>query len=380
MEYAVRTLLNGDLEHAEKICLQVMKVAPRHAEGFFLLGLIEARKGHLSVAESMFSTALDIDHNHRNAKQHIDKIHQARREARTHSYVKEYQYYRSAHMDFPRNIGIETAGFCNAKCTFCPHGTLDRKRQVMSDVIFNRILQGLKEIPTHIPCTIFPNLVNEPFMDKHILSRLESIHESAPHMGIIIFTNFNVIPKGFFDRIWDIKGIREINVSLNSANETEYRHIMGIDFQRTANHIRRFLRENRKRHFLQGPMRLSRVRDHSHRDEAFIVECRSLFADFEYGIDYQPHIKNRTNWIGNINADQSPVPSLLPCGGWFDINIFCNGTVPHCCMDSMGEYAIGDMSTNTLLEIYNSSKFRNYRESMISRETAYPCNICSLLQ
>jgi len=380
IKIAVGALKNGDLENAESICNQIMKTSPRYAEGLFLMGLIEARKGRLSMSDTIMGSALDIDPNLSNAERQMEKIHQARKEARSHSYLQNFLQNRLVYMDYPRNIGIETTGYCGAKCNFCPHGSLDRRYTKMSDDLFERIIRELRDIPPHIPTTLFPNHVNEPFMDKKIMERLETIYETVPHMNIILFTNFNLIPKGFFERIWEIKNIIGLNVSLNSANEAEYRKIMGIDLSRTVKHIRRFLKENRKRRFLQFPVLLSRVKDHTSRDEKFIPECRSQFAGFEYGIDYQPQIKNRTDWIGNIDGDQSPVPSLLPCGAWFDINIFCNGLVPHCCMDSKGEYSIGDINENSLLEIYNNKKFRNYRETMIARETAYPCNTCSLLQ
>jgi len=81
-----------------------------------------------------------------------------------------------------------------------------------------------------------------------------------------------------------------------------------------------------------------------------------------------------------LDSTQSRKPNELPCNAWFDINIFCNGIVPHCCMDATGKFAIGDARESSVLEIYNSEEFRFLRENLSTRESAFPCNSCSLLQ
>ena len=69
----------------------------------------------------------------------------------------------------------------------------------------------------------------------------------------------------------------------------------------------------------------------------------------------------------------------MPCNQWFDISIFCNGVVPHCCMDAKGDFPFGDVNKQSLLEIYNNPQFRNLRQNVISRDVIYPCNSCALM-
>ncbi|MFC1491983.1 SPASM domain-containing protein [Nitrospinota bacterium] len=98
------------------------------------------------------------------------------------------------------------------------------------------------------------------------------------------------------------------------------------------------------------------------------------------GVDYISHVKIRSNWLGATDDIQSPIPYALPCGSWFDINILCTGVVPLCCMDSNGDYAIGNVNENTVLEIYNKERFKNLRENEVSRESVFPCNTCANIQ
>jgi len=283
-------------------------------------------------------------------------------------------------MDYPRNIAIETVGRCNATCSFCPHDQLERRFTAMSDTLFEKVLDDLAAIPPEVPTRIFPNIVNEPFMDKAIFARLRRINEVLPHTTILLFTNFNVLPKDFPDRLRGVANLEEINVSFIAAIREEYEAVMGIDFDRTVGHLRRLMEENRKARFLDHPIVLSRVSDGTERDQSFAGDCRALFEGFEEGMDYAAHVKARTNWLGATDDVQSPIPHALPCSAWLDINVTCTGIVPLCCIDAKLEHAMGDANTTNLLEIYNSPAYRGLRENETTRENLDPCGTCSLLQ
>ncbi len=185
---------------------------------------------------------LELEPDSAEARTQMERIGQRATEARNHRYTQGYLENRAAHMDYPRFIGIETVGRCNATCGFCPHSDLDRKYTEMTDDLFEKIVRDLQEIPPHVPMRITPNVVNEPFMDKKLFTRLRRINEALPNTKITIFTNFNVLPKNFPDRIREVRNLAQINVSFNAANEAEYRRIMGIDFERTVDHLKRLMK------------------------------------------------------------------------------------------------------------------------------------------
>jgi hypothetical protein len=289
-------------------------------------------------------------------------------------------YNKEKYIDFPRFVAIETVGRCNASCNFCPHESLDRKHTEMDDDLFEKIINDLQEIPPHVPIRIIPNLVNEPFMDRKIFSRLAMINERLPWATFAIFTNLNVVSSSFISDLSRIKNINSFNISFNAANEREYEYTMRIDFQRTVENVRNLMRANQEKPFLNNPITLSRVASLSDADGYYIDECKTVFSDYSFGIDFSARIKNRTNWLGNLTNEQSVIPKEMPCNAWFDLNIFCTGEVPHCCMDANGQYSIGDVRKSSVLEIYNDMKFKFMRERLAAREETHPCNTCSLFQ
>lgn len=47
-------------------------------------------------------------------------------------------------MEFPRVVRIEPAAKCNLACSHCPTGTVDMVRGLMSDEVFSRVLEDVK--------------------------------------------------------------------------------------------------------------------------------------------------------------------------------------------------------------------------------------------
>jgi hypothetical protein len=224
----------------------------------------------------------------------------------------------------------------------------------------------------------FLNVVNEPFMDKKMFERIAFLNDAIPHATIGIYTNMGVLQPGFFDGMKRVRQLTAFNVSFYAANKEEYEAAMRISFDRTVSNIRRVLAENRKHRFFTFPITLSRIMSGDENDPRFESECRNLFQEFDYGREYFAVYRRRADWLRQSPGTQTGIPYLEPCNQWFNISVLCNGVVPHCCMDAKGEFAVGDANCQSLLDIYNSPRFRTYREVVPARETVYPCNTCGL--
>ena len=377
---ALGLVQENNFSEALKLVNGVLAQNPSHPDSLCLRGIIDLCQNRLTAAAQCFRRVLDLVPNHETAQHHLDQVEERMKAARSSPYLTEFVRFQALFMDYPRNIGIETVGRCNANCDFCPHESLDRKFTEMDDDLFHKIIGDLEEIPPEIPINIFPNLVNEPFMDRKIFPRLKTINQRLPQATLSIFTNFNVVHRNFFDQLAEIKNIRFFNVSFNAANEEEYETAMKIDFQRTVKNLKALMAKNSEETFFPGPVLFSRAASLSDADDRYVEECAKVFSEFTPGEDFLTQVKPRTNWLGSTKGDQSHIFNEMPCHAWFDFNIFCDGVVPHCCMDAKGDYSIGDVRTSSVLEIYNDMKFRFMREELTAQEGVHPCNNCSLLQ
>lgn len=275
---------------------------------------------------------------------HLEKFHKNQ---------KDYMYT-------PKHVHIETTGACNAKCSFCPHGTMDRRGKRMSDELFEKIVQDLKQIPVNISYAISPFKVNEPLLDAKIFSRIDHLATELPNAHFWFTSNLSLATPSKLEQLSKIPRLGYVWVSLNSLQEDEYYQWMGLSLPQTVQNIKNLLQLNREKRFTPQIV-LARVPDGTLGDQQFIADVRSVFADFEYGFDYIVGIPSRGQWMGLIDTDDPLIPRW-PCTRWFELSITCTGEVAFCCMDGHCKQPLGDVNQQSILEIYNIPHYLELRQ------------------
>lgn len=272
---------------------------------------------------------------------------------------------RASFLDYPIEVSIETLALCNARCTFCPYPTLERKGTRMDDETLDRLVEEM--VSWQRPMYFSPFKVNEPLLDKRTIPLCERLNREAPDVVLRIFTNGAALTPKNIEQISNLKKVAHLWVSLNSHIPEEYERVMGLNFEQTAKRLDYL-------HSVQFPHNvvLSAV---GYPNEAFRRYCFDRWPNFE-----SVAIK-RDSWLGYVDAQNEVVPDT-PCSRWFELSIMADGRVAHCCMHS-GEdrrYDIGDVKTQTMREVYNAPRWRERREKMVSRRTLderSPCARCS---
>jgi radical SAM protein with 4Fe4S-binding SPASM domain len=96
---------------------------------------------------------------------------------------------------------------------------------------------------------------------------------------------------------------------------------------------------------------------------------------------FQPSIIKKDAWIDFTDADNPVVPDT-PCTRWWELNVTATGKVATCCMHDGDDerWIIGDLNHDTLLGVYNSPKWKDRRDKLVSRKAlddTAPCSRCS---
>ena len=77
--------------------------------------------------------------------------------------------YDAALGQFPAVVRIETTNACNARCTICPHGDIQRPICRMDEALFTRVIDECAECG----CTeVHLHNFGEPLLDKHLEDRV----------------------------------------------------------------------------------------------------------------------------------------------------------------------------------------------------------------
>lgn len=273
---------------------------------------------------------------------------------------------RREFLDYPIEVSVETMALCNARCTFCPYPTLERKGKRMSDALLNRLADEVISWDRQVYFSPFK--LNEPLLDKRTLPLCERINAASDKIVLRLFSNGSALTPANVAGIAKLRRVAQLWISLNSHIPEEYERLMGLKFERTAANLDYLHSIDDFPHAVM----LSTV---GYPNEPFRRYCFDRWPRFE-----SMAIK-KDAWLGFTEAQFAEIPDTA-CSRWFELSVMANGKVSHCCMhDGEDEtYNIGDLSKQTLFEVYNAPRWRERREKMLSRkqlDDTSPCAGCS---
>lgn len=269
----------------------------------------------------------------------------------------------------PHEVSIETQALCNARCTFCPYPTLERKGVKMSDALLSRLMDEFATFK--VPFYFSPFKLNEPLLDKRLIPLCEQFNERVPHGALRIFSNGSALTDANIEGLAKLKSVAHLWISLNEVNAAKYEETMGLDFAITSKRLDSLHRYVGMRRF-PHPVVLSRVGGTTPERDEFQRYARERWPLFKRSI-----IK-RDAWIDFTTADVLEVPAA-PCVRWWELNITATGKVSRCCMaDGEDERDIvGDVNTQTMLEVYNSPSYRAFRDLNNRKDSGAVCATCT---
>ncbi len=267
-------------------------------------------------------------------------------------------------------VAIETTNRCNAKCAFCPNSSLSQNRQTMSDELFAKIIEDCRQF--ELP-EIEPFLNGEPFMDRQILSRMELIRRRLPRTKLRLYTNGYLMTPDKIDAMLDL-GIDHLFVSLNTLDPNQYHKVMGLKLERTLRNLRYLTAPSRKGRVARAiTFRMTRLHDTS-------FAAQKAFCDFSKQLGVRPFISCLYNYKGDVHGSL-PVPRF-PCSNITRVDILTSGKVTLCCMDQEGDYSWGDVTKQSVLDVYQARSAIQVREAhrtgrRMQLEPCDRCNYCS---
>jgi len=277
---------------------------------------------------------------------------------------------RSPYMDYPTEVTIETQAVCNAKCSFCPYNTMERRGDRMSDALIDKIIDDLKAIPEDLPYTIAPFKVNEPFLDKRFISVCEKINKELHNAKLRIFTNGSTLTDEVIDKVSGIRNVIHLWVSLNEFEKAVYEAKIKLPYEKTIAKLDALHKRADGGDFHK--VVISRVADGSDADEKFRSFIKGRYPLFDC------IVLGRENWTGQVYTEEQHRVSPYGCYRWFEVSIMASGKVALCCMDGEGKHVIGDVNKQSVLDIYNSQRYKKLRQYTYSRiAAAPPCDQCS---
>lgn len=231
-------------------------------------------------------------------------------------------------------IELETINRCNGGCSFCAVNKKADTREfhLMSDELFHKIIDELAELDYSYRLGLYSN--NEPFLDEHIIERVKYAREKLPKAILEIYTNGTLLTLEKFLEIMPY--LDSLKIDNYNQKLTLHKPVQEIYDYCVANNI--------------------------YTDKLRIYP-RKINEVLSTRGGSSPNAQSKKT----LNAG-----CILP---FKQLVIRPDGKVSLCCADALGQMTLGDLTRESLMEVWNGTAYREIRRK-IKKEGRSGLRLC----
>jgi molybdenum cofactor biosynthesis enzyme MoaA len=261
----------------------------------------------------------------------------------------------------PDHVQIQTITGCNARCIFCPNGKTRRKipggRRMGWDLyrsIVDQCLElGIRRYSVY--------LMNEPMLDRELAERVAYVSARIKKPQYVKVTSHGGLltermAKGLLD-----SGLDKLKISVQSLDPDTYWKIMGLPLAKTLKNINRFLELKARGGYKIPRLEIVMVDSIQTHDE--IPRIRRYWQDRNIKL-YIERVENRANQdnIRKTAVGRHRLTSFSWCRRLVEqIYVLYDGRMVQCCADWEQHSLMGDLTANTLADIWYGRRYNDQR-------------------
>ena len=260
-----------------------------------------------------------------------------------------YPYYRY-HLPWPSVILIENTNCCNAQCVMCPRETLTRKRGFMEFGLFEKIIREVSSA-SRTP-VVHLHGFGEPLLDKSLPERI-MLAKTCGIKHTYLVTNASLMFPETSRKIINA-GLDTMKISFYGTDEESYHATMRrLDFNVALHNTREFVRIRKQMKKRTPKLILQYLPREA--NEAKTEEFQSLWRSL---LDRRAGDRlNRSalhNYGGGRAYNRVGERIVSVCFyPWTALSVLWDGKAVTCCMDYNGVQGVGDLNSQSVMEIWN---------------------------
>ncbi len=261
----------------------------------------------------------------------------------------------------PDHVQIQTITGCNASCIFCPNGkTLRHIPQgrrmdwgLYRSIVDQSVALGIRRFSAY--------LMNEPMLDRELPERVEYISTRIKKPQYVKVTSHGgLLTERMAQGLLDA-GLHKLKISVQSLNPETYREIMGLDLAKTLRNIDRLLELKQKGGYKTPRLEIVMVDSIQTHDE--IPQIKRYWQNRDIKLYIEP-VENRADQ--QSIRDSATGARRLRAFSWCrrlmeQIYILSDGRMLQCCADWEQRSIMGDLTRNSLADIWYGRRYSDYR-------------------
>lgn len=293
--------------------------------------------------------------------------------------------YRSATPPVPRSVKIELTARCNFACAFCARSMRLRGQGDMDRRLFERLLKDMRQAGVEELGLFY---LGESFLVRWLPEAIAYAKDIGfPY--VFLTTNGSLAKPAVIRKCLDA-GLDSLKFSFNYADEEQFEAVARVKPRYFSIMKENIALTHRVRaetgakcglyasYILYDGAQGARMREaveeiRPYVDEVYALPLynqASLVTEEEARRGWAPTAGNR----GRADALRDP----LPCWSVFtEGHITHDGKLSACCFDHNGGFEMGDLTTTSFVEAWNSAAFRELRAAHLAGDvTGTACESC----
>lgn len=291
-------------------------------------------------------------------------------------YRLKYRYARELNLSRPVDVAIELASRCSMHCQYCYWAdpkNIPFEPGIMSKETAMLILRGAADIGAN---SLKFNWKGEGTLNPHykeITSAAKSLAGGSTFIDRVANTNFKFHPTKR-DEIFDgLNNLTKVKISYDSfIKEVFEEQRAGGDHKLTTENINLFYNHlNRK----NTEIVIQAVRTQLNKDEDIVGEVTRRWPEATCNVNEMVTGRVNTNLDKFKNKDKESL-DRKPCLQAFSRLVFnWKGEAFPCCVDISESMKLGDISKDSMSDIFNSNQAYELRKAL-KNKTAFSCGTC----
>lgn len=281
--------------------------------------------------------------------------------------------------DFPYEIYLEITNRCNLDCIMCARPKMARPRGVMAMSLYRKIIDEIADKQPYAFIHYYG--IGESMVDVDLFDKLTYSKEKGLRNSLLFTNGQLLLVKDNYKRLAE-SGLTNIGVDLDGFSQETYGQVrVGGDFETAKQGIEKLYAYVRERGLtVRVELAYQVVSGINERDlDPFVDWCNAN--------DYEFKIVPMHDWAGlrdDISASDLPGMAAVhhtdrrtPCSFlWNGFTVYWDGRVPLCFCDANLHECLGDVSEQSIQEIWTGA-CRNKRRAHVRGRIEGLCADCA---
>lgn len=280
-----------------------------------------------------------------------------------YNWIKKQILKAKISLDFPIYLHIEPTSFCNLRCSFCPSSRRQNlKNGYIQLDLYRKIIDECSEYKKLLLLLLHKD--GESLLHPNLSEMIRYAKEKKAAKVIHLATNGTLMDENKAREIID-SGLDDVLISIDAATRATFLRLKGIDrLEEIEKNVKGFVNLRNKLRRKTPFVRVKMIAMEENQSEL------SLFYKKWKGIADRVEITKLCDWpqLKVNKKNKNNLLSRYPCTIlWYSPAINWDGKVSICCFDADKRRIIGDVTKETLYNIWHSRNLNLIRKAHFSR-------------